>query len=218
VELSSLTLRVLLLFFPGVLCALLVDALTVHRERTPAQFLTNAFALGMGSYLSLALVRDVVASVARWFRLRQPLDVTFFDALMNDGVRIAWGEITLAAGVALILAGVISAMTNHNVIFRFARRLGVSRKTGEIDVWGLLFASNLGDTVIVRDPARDLAYKGSVEAFSESSDRAELLLSNVVVYRHTTATKLYNTDRVYLGRSVNEIVIEAADLNNQRRA
>jgi hypothetical protein len=218
VELSSLTLRVLLLFFPGVLCALLVDALTVHRERTPAQFLTNAFALGMGSYLSLALVRDVVASVARWFRLRQPLDVTFFDALMNDRVKIAWGEITLAAGVALILAGAISAMTNHNVIFRFARHLGISRKTGEIDVWGLLFASNLGDRVIVRDPARDLAYQGSVEAFSESSERAELLLSDVVVYRHTTATKLYNTDRVYLGRSVNEIVIEATDLNDQRRA
>lgn len=217
-ELSSLTLRVLLLFFPGVLCALLVDALTVHRERTPAQFLTHAFALGMGSYLSLALVRDVVAGVARWFRLRPPLDVTFFDALVNDGVKIAWGEITLAAGVALILAGAISAMTNHNVIFRFARRLGISRKTGEIDVWGLLFSSNLGDRVIVRDPAHDLAYQGSVEAFSESSERAELLLSNVVVYRHTTATKLYNTDRVYLGRSVNEIVIEATDLNDQPRA
>jgi hypothetical protein len=217
-ELSSLTLRVLLLFFPGVLCALLVDALTVHRERTPAQFLTNAFALGMASYLSLALVRDVVAAFSGWLRLSEPLDITFFDALVNDGVKIAWGEITLAAAVALILAGAISAMTNHNVIFRFARRLGISRKTGEIDVWGLLFASDLGDRVIVRDPAHDLAYRGSVEAFSESSERAELLLSDVVVYRHTTATKLYETDRLYLARNVNELVIEAIDVDNQPRA
>ncbi|HEY0024198.1 MAG TPA: hypothetical protein VGB24_14880 [Longimicrobium sp.] len=44
-ELSAFTLRIVLLFFPGVLCALLVDALIAHRERTPAQFLTNAFVL-----------------------------------------------------------------------------------------------------------------------------------------------------------------------------
>jgi hypothetical protein len=66
---------VLLLFFPGVLCALVLDALTVHRERTPVQFLTHAFALGMGSYLSLYTVRDAVAAMAQWLRLRQPKDV-----------------------------------------------------------------------------------------------------------------------------------------------
>lgn len=31
-ELSAFTLRIVLLFFPGVLCALLVDALIAHRE------------------------------------------------------------------------------------------------------------------------------------------------------------------------------------------
>lgn len=159
-----------------------------------------------------------VAAFSKWLRVREPLDITFFDALVNDRVKIAWGEIALAAAVALVLAGVLSAVTNHNLVFRLARRLGISRKTGEIDVWGLLFASDLGDRVIVRDPAHDLAYRGSVEAFSESSERAELLLSDVVVYRHTTATKLYETDRLYLARNVNELVIEAIDVDNQPRA
>ncbi len=130
-EISSVTLRVLLLFFPGVLCALLVDALTAHRDRTPVQFLTHAFALGMGSYLSLALVRDLAATLARWLRLREPLDVTFFDALLNDHTRIAWREIALAGGVGLVLSGAIVAVLNHNLIFRGANRLGVSRKTGD---------------------------------------------------------------------------------------
>jgi hypothetical protein len=35
-EFSVLTLRVVLLFFPGVLCALVVYELTIQRERTTA--------------------------------------------------------------------------------------------------------------------------------------------------------------------------------------
>src|SRR5215213_6648444 len=65
------------------------------------QFLTNAFALGMGSYLSLYTLRDAAAAVATWLRLREPRDVLFFEALLNDGVRIAWGEIALSACVAV---------------------------------------------------------------------------------------------------------------------
>jgi hypothetical protein len=211
VEISSVTLRVLLLFFPGVLCALLVDALTAHRERTPVQFLTHAFALGMGSYLSLALVRDLAAALARWLRLREPLDVTFFDALLNDHTRIAWREIALAGCVGLVLSAGIAAVLNHNLIFRGANRLGVSRKTGDMDVWALLFGSKRGEMVVVRDLARDVAYHGSVEAFSESLDPAELLLRNVTVYRQSTAAKLYELERVYLARKVNELVIEPVE-------
>lgn len=81
-ELSELTLRVLLLFFPGVLCAMLVDALTVRRERTPAQFLTASFVLGMGLYLFLALGRTAWAALARLFGTQAPPPVTFFGSLL----------------------------------------------------------------------------------------------------------------------------------------
>ncbi|HEU4557333.1 MAG TPA: DUF6338 family protein [Longimicrobium sp.] len=198
----------MLLFFPGVLCALLVDALTVHRERTPAQFLTNAFALGMGSYLSLALVRDAVAGIARWFRLRPPLDVTSFDALVNDRVKIAWGEITLAATVGMVLSCIGAAAMNRKLVARAANALGITRRTGDFDVWGFLFNSRWGNVVTVRDVAQDTVYSGAVEAFSESVQNAELLLRNVKVFRNSTTAKLYDADRVYIARDTTSLVIE----------
>jgi len=208
VELSSLTLRVLLLFFPGVLCAMLLDALTVHRERTPVQFLTHAFALGMGSYLSLAASRDVLAAAAKWLRLREPLDVTFFDALLNDHARISWREIVLAALVGLMLVAVVSAVMNRRLVHRAANRLRVSNNTGDIDVWSTMWNSPAGQYAVVRDLDRDTVYLGTVRVFSESSRAAELLLRDVEVFRSSTSSKLYEAEHVYLARDVADLVIE----------
>jgi hypothetical protein len=208
VELSSVTLRVLLLFFPGVLCALMLDTLTVHRERTPVQFLTNAFALGMGSYLSLYTLRDAAAALAKWLRLREPRDVRFFDALLNDHVRIAWGEIALSACVAVALASVVAVILNHKLFARAAYRVGISRKTGDLDVWGLLFNSGRGEVVLVRDVSQDRAYYGIVEGVSESPDKAEILLCDVTVFKNSSSEKLYEVGRVYLARDARHVVIE----------
>ncbi len=42
-QISDLTLRVLLLFFPGVICCKLVDNLTTHQERTTPMFVVHSF-------------------------------------------------------------------------------------------------------------------------------------------------------------------------------
>lgn len=207
-ELSSVTLRVLLLFFPGVVCAMFLDALTVHRERTPVEFLTHSFALGMGSYLALATARDLAAATARTLRLREPRDVTFFDALLNDHVRIAWREIVVAGLIGVLLTAGIAACLNRRVIPRVASALRVSRKTGGVDVWNFLFESLTGQLVVVRDLSHDVAYFGEVEVFSETSDNAELLLKNVKVYENSTSRKLYAAERVYLARDPGTLVVE----------
>jgi hypothetical protein len=209
VELSSITLRVLLLFFPGVVCALVVDALTVHRERTPVQFLTNAFALGIGSYLTLYLLRALVAAAAGLLHAPEPLDVTFFDALLDEHVRIAWGEIALAGCAGVVLASGVAAALNNQVFAGAARRFHVSRKTGALDVWATFLSSDSASVVQVRDLVHDYAYLGTVHAFSDTADRAELLLRDVTVFRSTTGTKLYRMLFVYLSRDARDMVIEA---------
>ncbi|MBW3571276.1 MAG: hypothetical protein KY467_09230 [Gemmatimonadetes bacterium] len=134
-ELSVLTLRVVLLFFPGVLCALVVHSLTIQRERTTPQFLTSAFVYGVSTYLLLAALRAGSAGVADVFGWPAPPRVTFFAALTDERARIAWGEIGLSAVVALVLALLLAAAGNHNLLHRLAERCGISRRFGEPDVW-----------------------------------------------------------------------------------
>lgn len=207
-ELSSLTLRVLLLFFPGVLCAMLVDVLTRRRDDSPGRFLTSAFVLGIGSYLLLYGVREICAVLAAFFGLRPPLQMTFFTALADERQRIAWGEIVLAALVSVPLAVATSAATNHNIVSDLAQRLRISRGSGEYDVWGLLFNSPELKWIVVRDLANDLTFKGWVEAFSDTGERPELLLRQVTVYRNSSGAKLYDTPSVYFSRPSEVLLIE----------
>lgn len=207
-ELSVLTLRVVLLFFPGVLCALIVHALTIQRERTTPQFLTSAFVYGVSTYLLLAGLRAVSAGCAKLLGWEAPPHVTFFNVLTNEKARIGWGEIGLSAIVALLLALLMAVVLNNNVLHKAAERIGISRRFGEADVWGFFFNSPQIQWVAVRDLATDTVYEGWVEAFSDTGSSPELLLRDVSVSRNTTGTKLFDCARVYLARDKASLIIE----------
>ncbi len=207
-EVSALTLRVLLLFFPGVLCAMLVETLTVNRERTAAQFLTHSFVLGLASYLLLYAGRWACAGAAGALGLPPPLPVTFIDALLDETLRIAWGEIVLAAGMAAVLGAAVSAGVNHHVLHGGARYLRISRKRGSLDVWGYVLGLPGTNWIIVRDLPNGLSYLGWLEEFSETADMAELWLRDVAVHESNGGTKLYDADAIYLGRDARTLVIE----------
>jgi hypothetical protein len=207
-ELSVLTLRVVLLFFPGVLCALIVHALTMQRERTTPQFLTSAFVYGVSTYLLLAGLRAACAGIASLFGWGTPPRVTFFSALTNEKTRIAWGEIGFSAVVALMLALVMAVVLNNNVLHKAAERIGISRRFGEVDVWGYFFNSPQIRWVAVRDLATDTVYEGWVEAFSDTGAAPEVLLRDVTVKTNSTGTKLFDIKRVYLARDKTSLIIE----------
>ncbi|HYR06806.1 MAG TPA: DUF6338 family protein [Longimicrobium sp.] len=207
-ELSVLTLRVVLLFFPGVLCALIVHALTIQRERTTPQFLTSAFVYGVSTYLLLAGLRAISAGCAKLLGWGPPPRVTFFNVLTNEKARIAWGEIGLSVIVALLLALVMAVVLNNNVLHKAAERMGISRRFGEVDVWGYFFNSPQIRWVAVRDLATDTVYEGWVEAFSDTGAAPEVLLRDVTVKTNSTGTKLFDSKRVYLSRDKTSLIIE----------
>jgi hypothetical protein len=207
-ELSVLTLRVVLLFFPGVLCALVVHALTIQRERTTPQFLTSAFVYGVSTYLLLAGLREVCAGGAKVLGWRVPPRITFFAALTDERARIALGEIVLSAVVAVVLAVIVSVVLNNKLLYGAAEWLGISRRFGEPDVWGYFFNSPQIRWVAVRDLATDTVYEGWVEAFSDTGAAPEVLLRDVTVKNSSTGTKLFDSKRVYLARDKASLIIE----------
>lgn len=208
-DFSDLALRVVLLFFPGVVAALIVDALTNHRPRTPFVFGTHAFVLGLLSYLLLAAGQAVASWIVTWLHPDRGIPrLAFFQALTDADVALRWMEILLAVPAGVVVAGIVAAGINHKWLHRTARTIRVSRRSGELDTWSLLFNSDEIGWVNVRDIRHDLVYEGWVDAFSDTGDTPEVLLREVAVYRNTTGSLLYRTPRAYLRLAPDQVVIE----------
>lgn len=207
-ELSEFTFRLLLLFFPGILCAYLIDHLTIHRPREPFFFLLQSFVCGIFSY---SIFWAGVKTFAYFCPNAVGSNITFLRALTDSNTSFSFKEIALVSGIAVIVACVVAVMSRFKLLNRVARRIGITKKFGELDVWGYMLNTKEVEWVTVRDHKNDLIYDGWVQAFSDDSKDAELLLRDVSVYKNSSvgdAEKLYQVGAVYLSRNRDSISIE----------
>jgi hypothetical protein len=200
-DISEFAFNLLLIFFPGIICAYMVDMFTNHRERTQFQFIINAFLLGFGSYL-------LFAGIVYIFTPDKLSEINFIHALLDGRAKISLKEILLVCGVSAALAVIIIVINTHKLHFRIFQFLKITKKFGEQDVWGFMMNSTSTEWITVRDSENNIMYDGSVKAFSDNSKEAELLLENVSVYRNDSGEHLYNTNAQYLSLSKDKISIE----------
>lgn len=208
-QLSEFTFKLLLLFFPGIICAYLIDHLTIHRPRETFFFMLQSFVCGIFSY-------SIYWVGVRLFDFFWPnivdSNITFLRALTNSSTSFSFKEIGLASGIAIILACVITLMSRYKLLNRTARLIGLTNKFGELDVWGYMLNMEEVVWVTVRDHKNDLIYDGWVQSFSDDSKDAELLLRDVSIYKNSTAECLYQVGAVYLSRNRDDISLECRTL------
>lgn len=222
-DFSELTLRLMLIFFPGIVCHLIVDPLTVHKDRQPFQVLLFAFVYGVLSYLIYAAILYGGFYVSSSFLaatggIKVPVDgssafqnpqVAFANFLLDPKRPLNLTEIICATTIAIVLAFAITALHYQKSLFDFAHAIGATGKFGDPNVWSFAMNSKELRWVVVRDLQKDLMFQGYIRAFSDIDEKvAELLLVSVHVFRESTGQKLYETDTMYLARKPDDITIE----------
>ena len=209
-DVTDLTIRILLLFLPGITCHFLVDALTVHRERKPYQVLLLAYVYAVMCYLLYAMVYWIFALVCKVIPIGIVLseDISFLRSLTNSKVEPSYLEIGFVTIVAVVLAFLLSYAWNHHWLYSVARRLKVTQKFGQANVWS--FALNLEEVkwAVVRDIENGFMFEGYIRAYSDIEETQELLLTDVVVYNESTGEELYRTDRLYVSRDKKSLTVE----------
>lgn len=140
-----------LLFFPGIISALLVEKLVTTLTWSDFRFAPYSLVLGLSSYLLYAI--GLAAIRCKW-----PPDVALLGALNGKSV-LSYEEIFVVTGIAPLVFAV-SFVLNHHWLNRIAKGLGVSKRFGDRDVWSYTFnSSDVTDYwVVVRDLNRDLAF------------------------------------------------------------
>jgi hypothetical protein len=124
-------------------------------------------------------------------------------------------EIFWATILSIPLGFLVSFFINKKALHKIAKKIRVSKKFGELDVWSHIMNSNIPGPgwVVVRDKENNLMYEGWVLAFSESTERDELFLKDVKVFTNDTAQELYEVPALYLPRNRSNLIIEFPTVN-----
>ena len=208
-ELTEFAFKLLLLFFPGIICAYLIDQLTTHRPRDTFFFLLQSFVFGILCYF---LFWAGINIINHFLPNNIKHQIAFLNSLTNPKTEFCFREIAYVTIISIILACAITIASSRKLLNKLAKRLRITKKFGELDVWGYFLNMNEVVWVTVRDHANDLIYDGWVQAFSDDSKEAELLLRDVSVYKNKTGQPLYQIGGLYISRNREDITIECRTL------
>ncbi len=200
-DITEFAFKLLLIFFPGIICAYLIDLFTNHKERTQFEFVINSFLLGFGSYLTYAAIINLFAP-----EIFSEMNV--IHVITQSEKIISIKEIFQVSSVSVVIAVLIVIINTRKLHFRLFKYLKITKKFGEQDVWGFLLNSSNTEWVTVRDFENNIMYDGFVKAFSDNSKEAEILLEDVQVYENITGELLYKVEAQYLSLNKDKISIE----------
>lgn len=222
-EITELTVKLIILFIPGILATLIIDNLVERRTFKNRTFFISSLLLGFLSYFVSNLGANIIYNLYRLIYLGiknfslKIIELDFINSLLNDNKQLNISELVYAVIASIVLAFVFSKIINNAVLHKIARnkKINVSNKFAEEDVWSYLFYNSnkgLKNKIIIRDIKNNLCYKGKIDCHSVDSKEKEILLYDVEIYKNDNTKKsLYKMEKVYFNFNKNEDLIIEID-------
>jgi hypothetical protein len=203
-EFTEFSLRLLLIFLPGIIFSYIVDSLTMHPPRDRFFFILKSFVSGSITYFIYFITLNVLAKTSDKIACK----LNFLTAIFDKNQSIDVQEICYVCISSVILACLFTYCVNYKLGNRIAQKLRLTRKFAEMDVWGYVCNLKEAEYATVRDIKNQLAYDGWIQAFSDNSREAEMFLRDVMVCDNNSGKVLYKVGGVYLAMNREDIAIE----------
>src|SRR3989338_2838605 len=102
-EISEFTLRIILLFLPVIISNLVLEHLTIIKDKGIFRFSIRAFIFGFLSYFAYFLVLSVIRPYGK-----PDVQIGFFNALQSAGSKIDFTEVAWVCIISVALAAILS--------------------------------------------------------------------------------------------------------------
>lgn len=215
-NISELTLKLIILLLPGIISANIYGKLTFRsKPKSNFMFILTSIVFGVASYLSLQVFVSIPVLFKNTLygqRLNYDVLNTFKDLNGTNAIpylEVIWGTL-LGIAIAFIAAGI----DHKKYINRLGNLLNLTSKYGDENLFMKFLNSPEIDYVYVRDIANKLTYTGNIDSYSETEEFKEIVLGNVEVYNYPESELLYSIDRIYLCLPSNSVIIELANNKN----
>jgi hypothetical protein len=212
-EVTEVTLRLMLLGMPGIVAYLIINKITTIQKKTAIDSLLKIFLLSILSYALLSGLYLIFAQISGGkISIADPLE-RLIGSISKNTAEILFWEIVAATTASIVVAFTWSYAWYYKLLTKVSRFLKASNRYGDDGIMSAFLSSEQlqerGEWLIVRDHSTELFYYGFVHAWSDSSDeQRELIFLDVSVYSNIDGTYLYQTDYLYLERPKGVLSIE----------
>ena len=126
-QISELTLKLIILLIPGVIGTLIMNRLTIRRELSPYHFIINSILIGVFSYLLLQLFNNSIHLVYNICKKQsgnyKQLNIW---TSISDSTVIPYLEV-LYSSICSILIGIVGTLFDqYKLINKFAQKFNIS--------------------------------------------------------------------------------------------
>lgn len=220
-NLTELTLKLLFLFFPGVIYYVILHKITFRPKKDFNFFVIYSFIFALMSYALYAVILKIFVGVDS--------KISFLSDIFFKSSEFNYMEVFNVTLVAIITVVIYSFFVNKKVLYNINRYLEKQalinkhfptylkiykqvcfiKKFERIDVWSEIFDTPDSNYhwVLITDLKLKQKFEGWVAKFSENFKENELFLRDVIVY-NMKDTELYRIPALYLTRSPNDLTIE----------
>lgn len=207
-EITTLTIKIMLILFPGIVTTKIVNRLTERKKENVGEFFIRAFVYGfityMITYISLLIINFICKAFFYGFLnvsgKKDIINLEFYENILNidENILIEYNNLLITTIFSIIFSFIISKIDNGGYLNKFAQKLKVTNKFSESDVWGNIF-NNIDDIgwITIRDFEKNIMYQGWPRKFSSFHDDKELLLEEVKAFDNKTREELFYRELMY---------------------
>jgi hypothetical protein len=206
-QLSEFAFRIILIFVPGLISLIIIDNLTFHREFKLYYIIIYSLILGVINYYLYYIIVIILKYI-----IKIDPSISFLDIVVNQRAILNLREIGFVSALSIPIGFIFTFFINYKVLFRIAHFLKISNKFGDIDVWSYIMNLEIPEWVVIRDIKNNIMFEGWIQAFSDSTEKDEIFLRDVIVYENSTGDEIYRIPALYLPRNKEELIIEFPEL------
>lgn len=209
-DVSQLTLKLIILLIPGALSVIIYNKLTINTKKKEfAFFIANSIVFGCINYLLCEAIFGWIFNMD---------DFTgFWLKLKSDD--IPFRAVAFASLFSLIIGLAGAKIDNFKVINRFAQKIRFTNKYGDENLFSYFLGLTDVNEVFIHDIEHNLTYNGTVRHYSETENFKEIVLENVNVYPydHPELGISYSLQKLYLARAKDNLIIEVPFIYPENR-
>lgn len=197
-EISELTLKLILILIPGCISCVIYEKLTIHKTWSPFKFIVNAIIFGAISYLLAQFIFQLFDADSGF--------ISFWKNLPSK--EIPYSVIVKTSLVSIIVGLSIVSLDYFKLINRFGKLIHITNKYGDESLFYYFLNRKDILDVYIRDIDNGLTYLGDIVAYTENESTVEIVLKDVVVYSYGSSEEYYQVSEIYISRNKENLIIE----------